>query len=143
MKTSRIPFIIAVLFVSLTSFSQEEIIKLNVEEGKTYVFESKLTITEFDMFGKPTVKHKSNGEVHVEIEHFEGKNLVFLSKAVSGSREDQFSKVKSIINSKFPPVVSDVNERFKPINEVSRLLSLTGLRYRVDLESNNTEFINR
>jgi hypothetical protein len=143
MKTPRITFIVAILFIRFTSFAQEEMIKLNVEEGKTYVFESKFTITEFDMFGKATVKHKSNREVHVEIEHFDGKNLVFLSKVVSGSREDQFSKVKSIINYKFPPVVNDVNERFKPINEVSRLLSLTGLRYRVDLESNNTEFINR
>ena len=142
MKTSKIPLLITFLLISLTSFSKEEIIKLDVEKGKTYVFEVKSIITEFDIFGNPTIISKGKTEMHFEIENFDGEALIFSSKITSGESENPNSKVKSISNIEFPPIVNDVNTSFSPFSVVIQFLSLTGLRYNVDLKNNKVELLN-
>jgi len=118
-------------------------IKLNVEEGKTYVFELEGKTTEFDVPGNPTITSIDKSEIHVDIDKFDGETLIFTSKTNSSVGESPDSKVKSITNLKFPPVVNDVNEPFNPISVTIQLIAMIKLRYKVDLKSNNVEFLNR
>jgi hypothetical protein len=116
---------------------------LKLEKGRTYVFELNSVITEFDVTGNPTTTSKSKTEIHFDIEKFNGETLIFTSKTISSVSEKPDSKVKSITNLKFPFVVNDVNASFNPISTITQLLSLTELRYKVDLENNNVEFLNK
>jgi hypothetical protein len=143
MKSPRIPFIFTILLLSFSTFSQKEIIKLNLEEGKSYVFELNSTLSEFDITGHRTIKEKSKSEICFEVEKFDGRNLVFAAKVTSTVNEYPDSKVKSILNQQFPPVVSDINKGFNPISVVVQLLSMTGLRYKIDLKSNAIKFLNK
>ena len=142
MQTSKIPLLIAFLLSSLTSISKEEIIKLDVEKGKTYVFEAKSVITEFDLLGNPTIVSKGKSNIQFEIENFDGKTLIYTSKTTSGEYENPDSKIKTIMNLEFPPIVNDVNTSFSPLSVVIQFLSMTGLRCKVDLENNKVELLN-
>lgn len=142
MKTSGIPIFIAFLLISLTSLSNEEIIKLNVEKGKTYVFEIKSVTTAFDIPGNPNILSKGKSKIQFEIENFDGKTLIYTSKTTSGEYENPDSKIKTIMNLEFPSIVNDVNASFNPTSVVIQFLSMTGLRCKVDLETNKVEVLN-
>jgi hypothetical protein len=113
-----------------------------VEKGKTYVFEAKSVITEFDLLGNPTIVSKGKSKIQFEIENLDEQTLIFSSRTTSGESENPDSKVKSITNIEFPPIVNDVNTSFNPFSVVIQFLSMSGLRYQVDLENNKSELLN-
>ena len=143
MKTKVVTSLILFIFNFSVSFAQEQTIKLKLDEGKTYVFCSETKRTEFDSIGTPNVTSVSNAKFRFEIEKVYDDSIIFASIIESGISQQPDERIKTILDIKFPPVVSDINKYNNPATLIGPLLTMIKLRFQINLKNNAIKQTNK
>ncbi len=142
MKSQAIIFLLPLIFCSLVSFSQEKIIKPNLEEGQTYVFELANRISNFDGKNNSSVHSVEKITFKFEIEEVTSDKVIFSSIILSGKSEEPNARIKTVFNTEFPPVFKNINLNNNSVNIVKSLLAMVRLQYEINLATNSIKQIN-
>jgi DNA-dependent RNA polymerase auxiliary subunit epsilon len=143
MKTSSIFIAFCFCLAFLYSSPQGQIIRLNLKEGETYVFENETTNSELDKSGNQYVKSMTKRKVEFKIEEVHSEKIIFSSVILSSNSEKPEAKIKTIFSNKFPPVVENINKKYSLVQLVSSLLCMVRLQHEIDLNSNTLKQINK
>ncbi len=133
-----------ILFFGFYSFGQEKTIRLNLEEGKTYVFGYESKLTSFDRNGNSLENSVSSGKFAFSIEKINREKVIFYSKDIKGKNEKIGNKARIIYDNEFPPIIENINHTINNNYRLfNSLLNLVDLKFELDLKQNSLKQIEK